>query len=225
MNKNYFIVFISILFNFAITQLEYSLEDVNTTSPTYNLNVWYPEYSEFITLHYFSTQGWAGWTATFVQLHNFQNELRYTDGFTDIVVIAVGQTNISSFNENFCSDSDLPLVMDPYPELPLREMFNGGHKEVVIVDSDSNILGRITLNGNLNNTEKNYIRGIISENYPDEYISGDINNDQIVNVLDVIQTVNMVLGVIPQVNIADVNQDGLINVLDIINIVNIIINA
>ena len=35
----------------------------------------------------------------------------------------------------------------------------------------------------------------------------------------------MVLGVIPQVDIADVNQDGLINVLDIINIVNIIINA
>ena len=160
-----------------------------------------------------------------MQLHNFQSELRYTDGFTDIVVIAVGQTNISSFNENFCSDSDLPLVMDPYPELPLREMFNGGHKEVVIVDSDSNILGRITLNGNLNNTEKNYIRGIISENYPDEYISGDINNDQNVNVLDVIQTVNMVLGLIPQVDIADVNQDGLINVLDIINIVNIIINA
>ena len=57
MNKNYFIAFISILLNLAISQLEYSLEDVNTTSPTYNLNVWYPEYSEFITLHYFSTQG------------------------------------------------------------------------------------------------------------------------------------------------------------------------
>ncbi len=57
MKKIYLHLFIFILSSFAISQLEYSLEDVNTTSSTYNLNVWYPEYSEFITLHYFSTQG------------------------------------------------------------------------------------------------------------------------------------------------------------------------
>ena len=155
----------------------------------------------------------------------FQNELRNTDGFTNIVFIAVGQTNISSFNENFCSDSDLPLVMDPYPELPLREMFNAAHKEVVIVDSESNILGRITLTGNLNSNEKDYIRNIVSENYPEDSIMGDINGDEIINVLDVILVVNIVLGTITDLDSADVNQDGLINVLDIINIVNIIINT
>ena len=37
--------------------LEYSMEDLNSTSPTYGLNVWYPEYSDYITLHYFSSQG------------------------------------------------------------------------------------------------------------------------------------------------------------------------
>ena len=36
---------------------QYSLEDYNTTSPTYGLNVWNPEYSEHITMHYFATQG------------------------------------------------------------------------------------------------------------------------------------------------------------------------
>ncbi len=38
-------------------EFEYSLEDYNTTSPTFGLNVWNPEYSNYITLHYFSTQG------------------------------------------------------------------------------------------------------------------------------------------------------------------------
>ena len=37
--------------------LEYSYEDKNSTSPTYGLDVWYPEYLDYITLHYFSTQG------------------------------------------------------------------------------------------------------------------------------------------------------------------------
>jgi len=38
-------------------EFEYSLEDYNSTSPTYELDVWNPEYSGFITMHYFSSQG------------------------------------------------------------------------------------------------------------------------------------------------------------------------
>tara|TARA_Y100000996_G_scaffold361177_1_gene303961 strand:+ start:82 stop:249 length:168 start_codon:yes stop_codon:yes gene_type:complete len=38
-------------------QYSYSLEDYNTTSSTYGLDVWNPEYSDHITLHFFSSQG------------------------------------------------------------------------------------------------------------------------------------------------------------------------
>ena len=38
-------------------EYNYSLEDYNATSPTYGLDVWNPEYSDHITLHYFSSQG------------------------------------------------------------------------------------------------------------------------------------------------------------------------
>tara|TARA_B110000438_G_C15557220_1_gene539568 strand:- start:304 stop:471 length:168 start_codon:yes stop_codon:yes gene_type:complete len=38
-------------------QYEYTLQDYNTTSPTYGLDVWNPEYEDFITMHYFSSQG------------------------------------------------------------------------------------------------------------------------------------------------------------------------
>ena len=35
----------------------YSLQDYNSTSPTYGLDVWNPQYSGFITMHFFSSQG------------------------------------------------------------------------------------------------------------------------------------------------------------------------
>jgi hypothetical protein len=38
-------------------EYEYTLQDYNTTSPTYGMDVWLPEYSNHITIHYFSTQG------------------------------------------------------------------------------------------------------------------------------------------------------------------------
>ena len=56
-------------------------------------------------------------------------------------------------------------------------------------------------------------------------IQGDVNQDGIVNVLDVILTVNIVLGTSEFSSNADLNQDGLINVLDIVSLVNIILSV
>ena len=220
MKKIMIIFYLTLVFG---DNFEYSLEDFNSTSSTYGLNVWNPEYLGYITMHYFSSQGWAGWTSTFVQLHDFQNELRNDDGFENIVIIAVGQSNISNFNTNFCLNSDLPLVMDQYPTLPIREAFNGLHKQVVIIDDNNIEIGRITLNSGLNNSAKNYIRNVVIEHYPDQILLGDLNSDGIINVLDVIQIVNLILS-LGFNELADVNTDDNIDVLDIVSLVNIILN-
>ena len=47
-------VFTSFLFS---QELQYSMEDYNPSSPTFGLNVWFPEYENHITLHYFTSQG------------------------------------------------------------------------------------------------------------------------------------------------------------------------
>ena len=64
------------------------------------------------------------------------------------------------------------------------------------------------------------VAGVIFEN-------GDVNQDNQINVLDIVSTVNFVLDSgelsITQQSIADMNSDGIINILDIILIVNIII--
>ena len=57
---------------------------------------------------------------------------------------------------------------------------------------------------------------------------GDVNNDTFINILDVIQTVNIILGTNAtptdyELWAADMNQDGNIDILDIVLIVNTIL--
>ena len=60
--------------------------------------------------------------------------------------------------------------------------------------------------------------------FDEQTILGDINGDEILNVLDVILVVNMVLGETPNDLNGDMNNDGGINVLDIVLLVNQILN-
>ena len=53
---------------------------------------------------------------------------------------------------------------------------------------------------------------------------GDLNNDDIINVVDIIIIVDMILNNESYNSIADLDQNGIINVVDIIVIINIILN-
>ena len=60
------------------------------------------------------------------------------------------------------------------------------------------------------------------------FLLGDVNQDEIINILDIVQLVNIILGNIPSdssIDAGDMNNDDIINVLDIILIVNIILNS
>ena len=156
-------------------------------------------------------------------MSNFQEELRNDDGYENIVIIGVGQTNLSTFNNNFCANSDLPLVMDLHPSTPIREQFSpyGEPHYLVILDFDGSYLGHIDLL-NLGSTEKNYIRSILEEHYQQSN-TGDINGDTLVNIQDIILVINLILN--GEYNMAaDINSDNNADVLDVILIVNIILN-
>ena len=212
------VLFQTILF----ANYEYSLQDFNNTSPTYRDNVWLPSYPSHITLHYFSTQGWAGWTNTFRQLSEFQAELKNDYGYENIVIIAIGQTNISDFNDNFCANSDLPLVMDLYPGLPIRSQFlpYGLDHYLVILDYNGNYIDHINLLS-LGNAQKNYILGVLEENY-DQSILGDLNGDASLNVADIIMIIDLILSEVYN-ETGDMNFDGGLNIQDITILLNIII--
>tara|TARA_B100001250_G_C19303243_1_gene572856 strand:+ start:97 stop:567 length:471 start_codon:yes stop_codon:yes gene_type:complete len=156
-------------------------------------------------------------------LSDFQDELRNDDGYENIVIIGVGQTIMEGANNSFCANSDLPLVMDPYPDLPIRDQFAPYYDShaLIILGYDGNYLGHINVSG-LGTTQKNYIRDILEEHY-EQSILGDLNGDAIVNIQDVILVVSLVVNS-DYNSIADLNLDSIVNILDIVQIVNIILN-
>tara|TARA_B110000438_G_scaffold114278_1_gene112028 strand:+ start:2885 stop:4156 length:1272 start_codon:yes stop_codon:yes gene_type:complete len=70
-------------------------------------------------------------------------------------------------------------------------------------------------------------RGIPDLTYT-SFQSGDVNMDDTINVLDIVVTVNSILGMIEltptQSQLADLNADGNINILDIVLIVNLVLS-
>ena len=57
---------------------------------------------------------------------------------------------------------------------------------------------------------------------------GDINNDEVTNIQDIILTIGQIMGTInltpEQVDIADINTDGIVDILDIVQLINIILS-
>ena len=99
----------------------------------------------------------------------------------------------------------------------------GSSTEMFISFSDN--LGVVLLT-NSNNYDaiiqiENAIFDFAAEN--DFTVTGDVNEDGLVNVLDIVQTVNLVLTSEYEEN-GDLNGDGIVNVLDIVQLVNIILN-
>ena len=54
-------------------------------------------------------------------------------------------------------------------------------------------------------------------------ILGDINQDGIVNILDIVNLINIILGYSEELVYADINEDGICNILDVVNLINIIL--
>ena len=54
-------------------------------------------------------------------------------------------------------------------------------------------------------------------------LNGDINGDNLINVLDAIQIINLILAAEYNIS-ADMNDDSIISILDVILLVNIILN-
>ena len=114
--------------------------------------------------------------------------------------------------------------MDVYPDYIIREAFSGGHKELVIIDTNQNEIGRINVGAGIIPSTESYIRNIIAENYPEESMLGDINLDEIINVQDIILLINMILSQEGS-DSGDLNFDNNIDILDVVLLVNMILQS
>ena len=70
----------------------------------------------------------------------------------------------------------------------------------------------------------NQVNDIFNSESSDEII-GDLNNDEMVDVLDVVVLVNHILNPTAiELDGADINDDGNIDIIDVVQLVNIILN-
>ena len=53
---------------------------------------------------------------------------------------------------------------------------------------------------------------------------GDLNQDQILNILDIIIMVNIILELGDYESLADMNEDEIVNILDVITLINVILD-
>ena len=65
----------------------------------------------------------------------------------------------------------------------------------------------------------------ITEDCEESTLSGDLNSDGLINVLDVVVLVNIVLGYGEPVDAGDLNGDGVLNVLDVVILVDMILGG
>ena len=84
----------------------------------------------------------------------------------------------------------------------------------------------IILNANVCTTNPNYYFSDMSS--CPELIYGDINQDSVVDILDIIIMVDIIMGDISpeeyMIMLSDINQDSVIDIFDVIHIINIILS-
>ena len=106
------------------------------------------------------------------------------------------------------------------------ELIEGNSDEINIIAQNNGLLDGVYnayLNISSNASESiSLLIELISEG---NNLAGDINDDSLVNVLDVIQIVNIALGSQELDLAADLNDDGVVNVLDVVQVVNIILEG
>ena len=99
-----------------------------------------------------------------------------------------------------------------------------------------NHLGNVGLQYSFNNSYPNAALHLsddtalfITTGKANNYLLGDVNADGSINILDVVQLVNIVLGADNpdgyQIIVSDLNSDGEINILDVVQLVNIVLGA
>ena len=153
----------------------------------------------------------------------------------DVVVVGISNTNNQNVINNFVAENSLsfPILFDPGSSggvqggntYDLYYMPNDGspYPRDFIVDQN----GIIQYANNEIDTEwMHYVLDeLMGENCAD-WSLGDINQDMVINILDIVNLVNYILGInIPsdcEFYASDLNSDSIINILDIVQLVNMI---
>jgi len=121
-------------------------------------------------------------------------------------------------------------VLSPWVQDPSEEVWdeflgpNAPRRQIVLLDQNLEKRFQQHYDGAMTNNEKTELLDAIQELIDELVMLGDMNGDEILNVLDVVIIVNMALGNVAIDLIGDLNNDGGINILDVVILTNIILS-
>ena len=222
------IIFILALFSF-LCALDYALEDVNDTSPTFGEIVgpsYFQSEGQVISINYFGWETWGAWRPLFAQLCDLSNTGAWDTDKAVLIGIGIGSGGDTGLNGMIDQEgADSPWVQDPSEEV--WDQFlgeNAPRRQIVLLDYNLEKRFQQQYGGPLNNQEEAELLQAIQNLIDEIPLLGDMNGDQNLNVLDVIILVNMALGNVEIDLNGDINSDNTINILDVVLLVNIILS-
>ena len=137
----------------------------------------------------------------------------------NIMYFWIFNNQLSQLPESICN---LPLIWDGFDFGNYPYFASGGNQLC-----DSNLIPDCVENSsNFEISLDQFYYSFIQDSpqdCPDDALLGDLNDDGILNVLDIVLMVNLVLDD-GYDGVADMNGDGVINVLDIVTLINTILN-
>ena len=152
----------------------------------------------------------------------------------EVVVVGISNTNNQNTINNFISENSLtfPILFDTGSPGGVQ---GGDIYDLYYMPNDGSPYPRdfvINQDGIIayanNEIDTAWMISVISDLLISNLLLGDINQDGLINVLDVVNIINFILSVNTPTDsefvLSDINEDDIINVLDIVLIVNIILN-
>ena len=168
--------------------------------------------------------------------------LNYNSMSGDFTSATIGMQNATgssglqmSFNSNYAHDNLTTYIskapswtgINEVGNFELTGELNEGTSSIINIIAQNDQLPEGIYNAYLNissnaSQSESFLIELISSTTS---LTGDLNDDGVNNVLDVILMVNIVLGLEPFNSSADMNNDGSVNVLDVVVLVNIILEG
>ena len=217
-----FLPFLSLSILFG--QYDYTLVDLNPNSTSFQENVGPNISSDQITLHYFGYYYWGICAARFEQLDDLLEGINDL-GYSQVKLVGIGKSTHESSLGNWTSGNASSVCMDESP-FNVWNGWSASQRDLFVLDHNGDLVLSQNISSGLPSNLQSTIIDLI-ESIPSGSILGDLNEDGTINVIDVVNLVNIILGGSSseqQLAAGDINQDGTINVIDAVQLVNIILN-
>jgi len=152
----------------------------------------------------------------------------------DVVLVGISNTNNQDIINNFVSENSLsfPILYDSGSPGGVQ---GGNTYDAYYMPNDGSPYPRdfiIDQSGVIayanNEIDTEWMIAVIYDLIGSNVLTGDVNEDGVINILDVVNVINFVLlnnnPNDSQFIASDMNSDGIINILDVVILVNLILN-